>query len=184
MIDQILKELEESLKKIFEKFATEIKSIRSNRPSVELIENIKVNFYNDVLTIKQLGALSIKPPRTIQINVWDKNAINAISGAINDSKMGFGVSVDGNTIYVNLPELTSERKLEFSKLAKKITEEARIQIRNKRDESIKKLKNLEEEKKINEDDVFKTKEKIQKIIDDINFKVESTLEEKLKELSL
>lgn len=184
MINQILKELEESLKKIFEKFSSEIKSIRSNRPSVELIENIKVNFYNDNLTIKQLGALSIKPPRTIQINVWDKNAINAISGAINDSKMGFGVSVDGNTIYVNLPELTSERKLEFSKLAKKIAEEARIQVRAKRDESIKKLKNLEEEKKINEDEVFKTKEKIQKIIDDVNSKIELTLEEKLNELNL
>ncbi|MGB9608988.1 MAG: ribosome recycling factor, partial [Minisyncoccia bacterium] len=83
MIDQIIKEFELILKNILEKFELEIKTIRSNRPSIELIENIKVNVYNNVLTIKQLGALSIKPPRTIQINVWDKNVINPILGALN-----------------------------------------------------------------------------------------------------
>ncbi|MGC8776227.1 MAG: ribosome-recycling factor [Minisyncoccia bacterium] len=183
MIDQIIKEFELILKNILEKFELEIKTIRSNRPSIELIENIKVNVYNNVLTIKQLGALSIKPPRTIQINVWDKNVINPILGALNDSKMGFSSSTEGSTIYVNLPELTSERKLEFIKLAKKMAEETRIQIRNKRDEIIKKIRNLEEDKKINEDDIFKSKEKIQKIIDEINSKIELILENKIQELN-
>lgn len=182
MIDEIIKEFESLLKNILEKFNIEIKSIRSNRPSVELIENIKVNAYNDALTIKQLGALSVQPPRTIQINVWDRNVINPIVGAINDSKMGFSVAVEGNNIFVNLPELTSERKAEFIKLAKKTAEDYKIQVRNKRDETIKKIKKLEQEQKINEDDIFKTKEKIQKIVDDINLKIEKLLEEKINEL--
>ncbi|MCX7589472.1 MAG: ribosome-recycling factor [bacterium] len=183
MIDQIIKNFELDLKNILDKFSSEIKSIRSNRPSVELIENIKVNVYNDSLPIKQLGALSLKPPRTIQINIWDKNIVNNIVGAINDSKMGFSVSIDGNNIFVNLPELTSERRAEFIKLAKKIAEDSRIHVRNKRDEIIKKIKNLEQEQKINEDEIFKNKEKIQKIVDEINLKIENLLKEKIDELN-
>jgi ribosome recycling factor len=96
--------------------------------------------------------------------------------------MGFSISIDGNNIYVNLPELSSERRLEFMKLAKKLAEEAKIQLRQKRDEVIKKMRLAEEEKKISEDDVFSGKEKIQKIIDDINKKIDSALDKKLKEL--
>ena len=184
MIEEFLKDLEKSCNIILEKLSTELKSIRSNRPSIELIENIKVNLYNQILTIKQLGALSLKPPRTIQINVWDKNAISAIAKAIEDSKMGFGISMEGQNIYINLPELSVERRNEFMKLAKKITEESKIQIRNKRDEIMKKVKLAEEDKKINKDDAFRAREKIQKIIDEANKKAESLLEAKIKELEM
>jgi ribosome recycling factor len=182
MIDNFLKELESFSQNLLEKLNTDLKSIRTNRPSIELVENVKVNIYDQILTIKHLGALSILPPRTIQISVWDKNAIGAISRALEETKMGFGISIDGNNIYVNLPELSSERRLEFMKLAKKLAEEAKIQLRRKRDEVIKKMRLAEEEKKISEDDVFGGKEKIQKIIDDVNKKIDSALDKKLKEL--
>jgi ribosome recycling factor len=182
MIDNFLKELESFSQNLLEKLNTDLKSIRTNRPSIELVENVKVNIYDQILTIKHLGALSILPPRTIQISVWDKNVIGAISRALEETKMGFSISIDGQNIYVNLPELSSERRLEFMKLAKKLAEEAKIQLRQKRDEVIKKMRLAEEEKKISEDDVFSGKEKIQKIIDDINKKIDSALDKKLKEL--
>ena len=182
MIDNFLKELELFSQKIFEKFNIDLKSIRTNRPSIELVENIKVNIYDQVFTIKHLGALSILPPRTIQIAVWDKNAIAAISRALEETKMGFSISIDGNNIYVNLPELSSERRLEFIKLAKKLAEETKIQLRQKRDDIIKKMRIAEEEKKISEDDIFSGKEKIQTIIDDFNKKIDLALDKKLKEL--
>lgn len=178
-----LKELENFCQNAIERLKAEFKSIRSNRPSVELIEDIKVNLYNNIFKIKQLGALSVRPPRTIQISVWDKNALSPIVSAIEDLKIGVGISVDGLNIYVNLPELTAERRTEFIKLTKKLAEESRIQIRNKRDEIIKKLKIEEKNKTISEDEVFKTKEKIQKIIDDTNLKIESLLKEKIEELN-
>ncbi len=183
MTEQILKEFEDFLKNLEDSFSKEIAAIRSNRASPELVENIKVNLYDQILTIKQVAALSIKSPKTIQLTLWDKNAIQSVCGALEKAGMGFSVAVDGLNIYLNLPELTMERKQEFIKLAKKIAEETRIKIRSKRDEEIKKLKIMLDEKKINEDDVFKAKEKIQKILDKSNEKIETILENKIKEIN-
>jgi ribosome recycling factor len=183
MIDEILKKLEENLKDVEKNFAKEIAGLRSNRVSPELVENIKVNVYNQILTIKQLAAISIKSPKTLQLTFWDKNAIAPAAKAIEEANIGFSPVIDGLNVYLNLPELTNERRQEFIKLAKKITEETKIKIRNKRDEEIKKIKNLFEDKKISEDDMFKSKEKIQKIIDEINKNIDLILENKIKEIN-
>jgi len=178
-----LKELEDRLKMLVQKFDEELKSVRTSRPSVQLIEDIKVNYYDQNLPIKQLGSLGIRPPRDIEITAWDKNAVGPIAKAIEDAKRGFSVSADGTVVRVTLPPLTDERRAEFTRHVKKMSEEVRIQVRHRRDETIKELKSAQDGKELNEDQVFKGKEKIQKIVDETNGKIESALENKLKELS-
>jgi len=92
------------------------------------------------------------------------------------------VASEGTTIRVSLPPLTDERRAELGKLVKKIAEASRIQVRAKRDETIKKFKAAEAEKKLSEDQVFTAKEQIQKAVDAVNKRVEAALEQKLKEL--
>ncbi|MDO8536801.1 MAG: ribosome-recycling factor, partial [bacterium] len=158
-------------------------AIRGNRPSVEFIQDVRVNLYDQQLTVRQLGSLSVMPPRSIQISVWDKNAVGAIMKAIESSKAGLSLTNDGNNIIATLSQMGAERRDELTKLVKKTSEAIRIQVRARRDEIIKKLKEAESEKKVSEDEVFKTKERIQKLVDDVNGKIETLVQGKLKELA-
>lgn len=180
--EQYLKELESALKIIADKLREELRAVRGNRPSVDLVSDIKMDYYNQQLTIKQLGSLSVVPPRGIQVSVWDKNAVGPVMKAIEGAKIGLSVSNDGNNVIAALSPLGNERREELMKLVKKTSEASRIQIRARRDEMIKKLKEAEVRKELNEDDVFKAKEKIQKAVDKVNGEVDELVEGKLKEL--
>lgn len=181
--EQLLKELESDFGGVFGRLKEELASVRSGRPSVELVENIKVDIYGQEMTIKQLGSLSVVPPRMIHITVWDKSLVGAVLKAIEGAKIGMTASNDGNTIRASLPTLTDERREELSKLIKKMIEATRIQVRNKRDEVMKKMKAMGDEKVLNEDQIFKLKEKIQKVVDEWNGKIEQAMDLKLKEIS-
>ncbi len=181
--EQYLKELESALKTVVDKLHEELRAIRGNRPSADIISDIKVNVYDQWMTVKQLGSLSVLPPRGVQVNVWDKNAVGAVAKAIESAKIGLSVTNDGNNVIATLSPLGNERREELTKLVKKTAEGYRIQIRAKRDEAIKKLKEAETSKQASEDEVFKTKEKIQKAVDEANKKVEEMVEGKLKELA-
>ncbi len=177
-----LKTLEHDLKIVAEKLRGELSMIRGSRPSVDLVENIKVNIYEEELTVKQLGSISIVPPRGVQISIWDKNAVGAVMKAVENAKIGLSVSNDGNNIIATLSELHAERREELSKLVRKNSENFRIQVRANRDDFIKKVRDAESKKELSEDEAFKTKEKIQKAVDAANKAIESAVENKLKEL--
>jgi ribosome recycling factor len=181
--EEYLKEFESALKIAVRKLSEELMAIRGSRPSVELVENIKVNYYDQMLPIKQLGSLSIVPPRGIKITVWDKNAVGPTMKAIEAAQMGLSVSNEGNSIIATLSPLGDERREELTRLVRKTAEAQRIQIRAKRDEIIKKLKEAEANKEVSEDEAFKSKTKAQKIVDETNKEIEKLVEEKLKELA-
>ncbi|OGY99385.1 MAG: hypothetical protein A2945_00825 [Candidatus Liptonbacteria bacterium RIFCSPLOWO2_01_FULL_52_25] len=180
--EQILKEADAALKAVSEKLREEFSIIRGNRPSVEMIQDLRVNLYEQELTVRQLGSLSIVPPRSIQISVWDKGALGVVAKAIESAHVGLSVRTDGNNIIATLSSLGDERREELTKLVKKTSETTRIQVRNRRDEIMKKLKEAETKKEMSEDAAFKTKEKIQKIVEDVNGKIEVLVEGKIKEL--
>lgn len=181
--EKLIKELEGEFGVIFSKIKEELNMVRSNRPSVAILENIKVNVYDQWMTVQQLGSLSVQPPKDILITIWDKNAVGAIMKAIEDAKIGLSVSNDGNVIRASLPVLTDERKQELAKLVKKISENYRIQVRARRDEAMRKVKAAEDSGDVNEDQEFKLKEKIQKQVDEANKKIEDLVEKKLSELA-
>jgi ribosome recycling factor len=182
LTEQLMKEFESSISGITQRLKTDIGAIRGNRPSPEMLENIRVNMYDQSLTIRELGSLAVVPPRMIQVTLWDKDAVPAVMKAIESAQLGLTASNDGTTIRATLSALGDERRDELSKLVKKTAEAARIQIRGKREETIKRLKDAEGKKEITEDDSFRAKEKIQKMIDKANGEVEAIVDNKLTEL--
>lgn len=180
--EQIIKELEAGLLIAAQKLKQEFGQIRGNRPSPDLIQDIKVNLYEQQLSVRELGSLSILPPRTIQITVWDQNAIGAVMKAIESVHLGLSTTNNGNNILATLSPLGNERREEMTKLVKKTAEAARIQIRAKRDETMKRLKDAENKKEATEDEAFKAKEKAQKAVDRANGEVEIMVNSKLAEL--
>lgn len=181
-MDTYIKELESNLRAVVAKFLEDIRGVRSNRPSAEIVENISVPAYDSFMPVKQLGSITVGSQREIIINLWDKDVIAAVTKAIEDAKIGLTVQGDGLTIRCFLPALSEERRAEFVKLAKRISEDSRIQVRSKRDDTMKALKSAEEQGILNEDMVFKAKEKAQKAVDSANAEIEKNLEMKIKEL--
>jgi len=180
--DSFIKDLKSNLSARAAHLKQELAGIRSNRPTPELLENIKVNLYEQTMTIQQLGSIMIRPPRELIVQPWDKSAMPAIMKGIEDAKLGVSVSNDDTSIIVSIPSLTSERKEQLSKLIKKTAEETRIAVRSIRDERNKEIKAAESAKELTEDQAFKLKEDVQKLVNEVNGEIESIVEKKLIEL--
>ena len=176
----ILEKFKKETASLVESFRKEIIAIRGNRPSPALVENLKVDYFGQSLLIKQLGSISIVPPREIDINVWDKNAIPGVVKAIETS--GLSANYTDKLIRINLPPLNEERRAELVKAVKKIGETFKIQLRSHRDEINKEIGRSFDVKEISEDQKFKLKEEIQKNVDSTNQEIENILDKKIKEL--
>ncbi len=178
-----IQQFEVRLKTVVESLKNEFNTLRANRPSPKMVEDIVVEHYGQRMTIKQLGSISIVPPREIDITVWDQTAAPAVAKAIEASNLKVPANVTGTLIRVNLPQLTDERRKEMEKVVKKMAEEVRIRLRTSRDEANKEIKRSEEDSKLSEDAAFKKKEEVQKVIDAMNQEIERLVETKLQELA-
>lgn len=183
MVDQLLKDLEKNTKSNVEGLKIELSGIRTNRPNPQLVENVKVEYMGQLMTVKQLGTITIVPPREIDISPWDKASVPAIIKGIETSGMGLTANTDGHLIRINLPTLTDERRQELIKLIKSLTEQVKIRVRGLRDDVNKKIESAFKAKTISEDQKFKGKEKIQKVIDKTNADIEMLLAGKIKEIN-
>ena len=134
-----LTQFETNLNMGAQKLEEELRSVRTNRPNAKLVEDIKVDYYGQMLPIKALGSIGIAPPREITISVWDKNALQPIMKAIQDSGIGMTPNNEGNMIRLNVPTLNDERREELIKLVKRTVKESKIGVRDSRDEVIKKV---------------------------------------------
>ncbi len=178
----IIKDLEFHMNKAIEYFMEQLSGIRGGRPTPKLIEDISVDYLEQKLSIKQLGSISVIPPREIQISVWDKQCLANIVKAIESSNLNISANIEGNLIRINLPPLSQERRLELVKVVKKEAEETKIKIRSSRDETNKKINHQLEQDEINKDDKFRLKEKVQKLVDEKNKEIETALGNKVKEI--
>ncbi len=177
-----LKNFEKELDGIVQRLRDDFSGIRTNKPTTKLVEDIKVNYYEQEMPIKSVGTVSIAPPRDIVISIWDKSAVNLVAKAIQDASIGMTPNIDGNTIRLSLPALTDERKADLVKIIKKTTEEYRIRIRQMRDEINKSIKKAEDADALSENDAFKNKATVQKSVDKTNEAIDSMLSLKIKEI--
>lgn len=176
-----IKDLEIKFKSFVDSLKTELQSIRGNRPSPHMVEDVKVDYYGQILPIKALGSISVVPPREIVISVWDRGAVNAVAKAI-ETFLKVTANIDGGLVRFSQPPLTDERKKELEKFAKKISEDTRIKVRGLRDEINKEIKTKEENKEFSEDAAFRKKHEVQKIVDSINEEINNLLENKIKDI--
>ncbi len=182
-MEDFIKELSGGVTQILSGIKEEFSGIRTNRPSSSLIENIRVEYAGESLTIKQLGSISVLPPRELAITLWDQSVVTTVAKAIETSTLHLSPSVDGTTIRVQLPSLTDERKQEMVKLVKAVAEKYRIRIRSDRDLMNKKIANASDEKQINEDQKFKLKKQVQEAVDKANGDIEGLVTNKVKEIN-
>ena len=163
-------------------FQQEVNQLRSSRPSPALVENLMVECYRNKLPLKQLAAISIVMPNSIIIEPWDKTVVSSIVQALSSSDLNMAPVVDKDKVRLNLPPLSEERRNQLIKLLYEDAEQARVRIRQSRDRTSKKIDLLFREKEISEDDRYRFKEELQKLIDEFSKKIKTIIEQKENEL--
>ena len=159
-------EAEARMKGAIQALEEDLGGIRTGRASPALIERLSIDYYGTATPLIQLASIGVPEPRTLLIRPFDPGSLKTIERSILASDLGLTPNNDGKTIRLNLPPLTQERRQELSKIVHNRVEEARIAVRNVRRDSIKDLREFENEKMISEDDLKRGEEELQKITDD------------------
>jgi len=179
---QFLKEVEAKMQKAVEAVKREFGEVRSGRANPKLVEGIRIDYYGSPTLLKNIATITVPEARLLVINPWDPNSTKAIEKAILESNLGITPIIDGKVIKLVIPPLSQERREELIKIVKKIAEEGRVSIRTVRREAKEKIRSMEKEKKISEDDRYRLEEELQKLTDKYIEEVDKILEEKEKEL--
>lgn len=174
--------LRQKLEKTFEHLQQQVALLRTGRATPALVEDLEVEYYDTKTLLKALASISSPEPRSIVIQPWDKNSIPPIEKAIRNSSLGLNPVTDRDAIRLAIPALTEERRRELVKLLGRHIEDARIAIRREREEALKNVDHKERAKEISEDEKFRQKNEVQKIVDDINKKIEELGAAKEKEI--
>jgi ribosome recycling factor len=176
------KESEAKMGKTVGVFKEELNSIRAGRANPALLDKIAVDYYGTTTPLKQVASVSAPEPRLLVIQPWDAKLIPVIEKEILKSDLGLNPSNDGKLIRLPIPLLTEERRKELVKLLRKNAENAKIAIRNTRREANDKIKKLEKDKTISEDDRKLAEDEMQKITDKYIEDVEQITIKKEEEL--
>lgn len=165
-------DFKQKLEKIVEHLKSAIVALRIGRATPALVEDLEVDYYGSKTPLKAIASISCPDPRQLLIQPWDKNAVQPIEKAIQSSSLGLNPVTDRDAIRLTIPPLTEERRRELVKLLGRHLEDARIQIRREREEILKEIDQREKTKEISEDEKFRQKQEAQKIVDEVNKKIE------------
>lgn len=172
MINDILDECRGKMEGAIHSLEQDLLGMRGNRASTSLVDRLKVDYYGTESDLRTLATISTPEAMQILIRPYDKSAVKSIEKAIMEANLGMNPNTDGDTIRLNMPALTRERRQELVKFLHKRIEDARIALRNVRRSANDDLKEYEKEKMISEDESKTGQDKVQKMTDEFVTRVE------------
>ena len=162
----------------------EFQGIRTGRATPTLLDGIQVESFGTRVPLNQVGNVGVEDARTLRISVWNTEQVKDVEKAITDANLGVGVSPDESGVRVTFPELTSERRDMLIKLSKDKLEEARVSLRNERDNVWNDIQKQEKDGEISGDEKFSYKDEMQKLIDEGNKSLDVLVRKKEDEIKL
>jgi ribosome recycling factor len=181
-VDAIFEESEQHMRKSIEMAETELATIRTGKATPALLDSIKVDYYGAAVPLKQVANIAVPDAKLLTVQPWEKPLVGEIVKAIQSSGLGLNPQSDGSFIRIPLPALTEERRHELVKTVKGIMEEAKVAVRNVRRDANDKLKKLEKEHQISEDEYHRHHKDMQDLTDRSIKEVEDVLAAKEKEI--
>jgi ribosome recycling factor len=178
VLDTLKKEMEHTL----DALRKELTKVRTGRASTALIEGVMVEYYGTRTPLNQLATLSAPEPRLLLVQPYDRGVMSAVEKAIYQSDLGLTPVNDGKVIRVPIPELTEERRKELVRHIRKVAEDYRVSMRNHRRDANERLKKMQKDKQIAEDEARATQERVQKFTDEYIEKLDKVLKAKEDEL--
>ncbi len=182
MIDETLLEAIGKMDHAIEHVQNQFLSVRTGRATPAIVERLIVNYYGSDVPLQQLAGFQVPEARLLIVKPHDKGAMAAIEKAINESDLGLNPSNDGVVIRLNFPALTEERRKEYVKVVKNMTEDGRVAIRNVRRDARKSLEAAEKAGDISADDLGRAEKELEKITHEHVESIDKALSRKEQEL--
>jgi ribosome recycling factor len=177
-------ELKTKSKDIENWFAKELSVIRTGRANSAILDYVQVEAYGSKMAIKELANIMVEDAKAIRVEPWDSSVGKSIEKAISSSNLGLSVAPFDKGLRIIFPELTTERREQFIKVVKNKLEEGKVTLRTLRDKTWKAIEEKEKAGGMGEDDKFRLKEEMQKIIDGSGRKLEELAERKEIEIKI
>jgi len=178
MLEEIYTETADHMQKSIEVMKKEFLTLRTGKVTTTIVDNVKVDYYGTPTPLNQVASVTSLDATTIGINPWEKSLLPDIEKAIQQANLGVNPNNDGDFIKLFFPPMTSEQREQIVKQAKAISEKAKVAVRNVRKDSNNKIKRLEKDKEINEDESKRAHDKIQKLTDEHIAKIDEALKSK------
>lgn len=182
MIKELVSSTKQRMNKTIEDLGRELASIRTGRASIHLLDSVMVDYYGSTTPVSQLATIHAPEPNLITVQPWDVSQLGQIERALLTSDLGVNPSNDGKIIRIPIPPLTEERRKDLAKQVGKVAEEHRTAIRQIRRDSNDRLKKLQKDKSISEDEEFWGHDEIQKLTDDFIKEVDELAKAKESEI--
>ena len=173
---------EEKMKSSVEHLGRELAAVRAGRANPAVLDKVTVDYYGAPTPIQQVASVAVSEARTLTITPWDRTLLRAISKAIMASDVGINPIDDGQTIRLNFPAPTEERRKQLAKEVSKLGEEAKVAVRNIRRDAMDKFKAMKTAGELTEDDQKKLEEETQKLTDKYVKLIDDTCADKNKEI--
>jgi ribosome recycling factor len=180
---EVIKKITPEFDKVIQFFERELAKIHTGRASSAIVEDLKVNCFEQIFPLKQLAMISVPEPRQIVIQPWDKSYFEPIQNALAQSQLGLSPVAEGAVIRITMPDMTSDYRQSLVRVISKTEEDARQSLRRARDDGWSEIQRREREGEIREDDKFRAKDELQKLIEEYNKKINEAGERKKKEIS-
>jgi ribosome recycling factor len=182
LIDELLKDAEDRMRKSVESSRGELATVRTGRASPHLLDRIAVDYYGSPTPLKQLANVATSDARLLTVTPFDKGSIGEIEKAIQESDVGLTPSNDGSVIRLQIPELTEERRREMVKVVHGVAEDGRVAVRNIRRDTMQDLRDLKKEGEAGEDDERRAEAALQKQTDEAIAEIDEILKGKEEEI--
>lgn len=176
-------ELKNKGKAIEDWLARELLGVRTGRAVPSILDSVQVESYGAKMRVNQLASISVEDAKTLRVAPWDLSQSKQIEKAVVASNLGLGVALDDKGLRITFPELTSERRTALLKVAKEKLEQAKVSLRTARDEIWKDIQAKETAGTIGEDEKFRLKNEMQKIVDGVGKQLEEHYSHKEKEIA-
>lgn len=182
MIDDILKELRESIAKSHESLKRDLSKLRTGRAHAGMLDGIRVDYYGTPTPISQMATVSIPEPRMITVRPWDKGAVKQVDKALRESELGINPRVDGDLIRIPIPQLTEERRKDLVKVTRKMSEECKVGLRKHRHDALDMLDSVQADGAASEDECDRARKKVEDTVAEGVKKVDEIQQHKEKDI--
>jgi ribosome recycling factor len=177
-----LQKAKQRMESAIEALRREFASVRTGKANPALLDSVRVDAYGSILPLNQVGTVSAPEARMLIVQPWDKTLIKAIEKGLRESDLGLNPSNDGSVIRIPIPALTEERRREYVRMLHKLTEEARVAVRNVRRDANDEIKHRQKDEGLSEDDIRREQAEVQKLTDGFIARVDELMKHKEAEI--
>ena len=182
MVNEYMDSYKEYLNKALDKLLDEFSMIRVGRANPKIVEKVMIEYYGSRVPLSQAANISVPEARMLLVSPWDASLIKGIKASIDEANLGVSCSDDGQKIRIVFPQLTEERRVQYSKEARKTLENYKITMRNARRDVLDIFKEMKKDAEISEDEYNTLDKSVQKFLDDTTAKADSACDKKVAEI--